>query len=126
MADLIYEKVWIGDLNDAVMAHWSFSEPDHEFDNIIDCRGILDPDEFTGKVDMDNIDAVARMIEACMINNRKTLVHCVAGMERSVLAVLWWLYNYRGLSLTDAWMLIRKKRTCAKDRRNWLELEGRK
>jgi len=37
-------------------------------------------------------------------------VHCVAGVNRSPMVVVWWLCKYHGLKLRDAWELVRKRR----------------
>mmetsp|Transcript_423 Transcript_423/g.620 ORF Transcript_423/g.620 Transcript_423/m.620 type:complete len:988 (-) Transcript_423:444-3407(-) len=37
-------------------------------------------------------------------------VHCVAGVNRSPMSVVWWLCKYHGLRIRDAWELVRKRR----------------
>jgi hypothetical protein len=51
---------------------------------------------------------------------RKVVVHCHMGMERSVLAVAWWLHNHNNMSLDEAYGLISQKRPIALDRREWI------
>ena len=51
---------------------------------------------------------------------RKVVVHCHMGMERSVLAVAWWLHSYKNMSLDEAYGLISQKRPIALDRREWI------
>ena len=53
-------------------------------------------------------------------NGRKVVVHCHMGMERSVLAVAWWLHSYKNMSLDEAYGLISQKRPIALDRREWI------
>ena len=53
-------------------------------------------------------------------NGRKVVVHCHMGMERSVLAVAWWLHSYKNMSLDEAYELISQKRPVALDRREWM------
>jgi len=53
-------------------------------------------------------------------NGRKVVGHCHMGMERSVLAVAWWLHSYKNMSLDEAYELIRQKRPVALDRREWI------
>jgi hypothetical protein len=53
-------------------------------------------------------------------NGRKVVVHCHMGMERSVLAVAWWLHSYKNMSLDEAYELIRQKRPVALDSREWI------
>ena len=38
------------------------------------------------------------------------LVHCVAGVNRSPMCVVWWLVRFHGVSVRDAWDLIRTRR----------------
>lgn len=49
----------------------------------------------------------------------KVVVHCFAGMERSVLTVVWYLHRYRKLSIDDAYQTVTKVRPVALDRREW-------
>ncbi len=37
-------------------------------------------------------------------------VHCVAGVNRSPMAVVWWLARYHGVAVRDAWELVRSRR----------------
>ncbi len=37
-------------------------------------------------------------------------VHCVAGVNRSPMVVVWWLAKYHGFSVHEAWDLVRKRR----------------
>lgn len=37
-------------------------------------------------------------------------VHCVAGVNRSPMVVVWWLAKYHGFSVKDAWDLVRNRR----------------
>jgi len=38
------------------------------------------------------------------------LVHCVAGVNRSPMCVVWWLARYHGVHIKDAWDLVRSRR----------------
>ena len=53
-------------------------------------------------------------------NGRKVVVHCHMGMERSVLAVAWWLHSYKNMSLDEAYELIRQTRPISLDRGEWI------
>ncbi|GBG25920.1 Dual specificity protein phosphatase 1B [Hondaea fermentalgiana] len=37
-------------------------------------------------------------------------VHCVAGVNRSPMCVVWWLCKYHGVRIRDAWELVRRRR----------------
>ena len=67
------------------------------------------------------VDLIAGVIEGVLhYTDHKVVVHCQQGMERSVLAVAWWLHNYKNMSLDEAFGLIRQKRAVALDRREWI------
>ena len=68
------------------------------------------------------LDLVAREIEERMQAKKRTLVHCLGGMERSPLAVVWWLHKYRNMGLNDAYKLVKEKRPVVMDRLEWLNI----
>ena len=49
--------------------------------------------------------------------DHKVVVHCQQGMERSVLAVAWWLHNHKNMLRDEICGLIRQKRPVALDGR---------
>ncbi len=53
--------------------------------------------------------------------NRKVVVHCYLGLERSVLSVAWYLHTKMNMSLDEAYEVIREGRPVILDRRHWLE-----
>ena len=64
-----------------------------------------------------NLDIITAEIDRC---RGRVLVHCREARERSPLAVVWWLRHSRGLSLDDAYALVRERRSAVIDRRAWL------
>ena len=69
----------------------------------------------------ETVDLVSDTIQRELRHNgRKVVVHCHMGMERSVLAVAWWLHSYKNMSLDEAYGLISQKRPIALDRREWI------
>ena len=40
-------------------------------------------------------------------------VHCVAGVHRSAMVVVWWMCKYHGWNLRDAWSTVRETRDAA-------------
>ena len=69
----------------------------------------------------ETVDLVSDTIQRELRHNgRKVVVHCHMGMERSVLAVAWWLHSHKNMSLDEGYGLIRKKRPIALDRREWI------
>lgn len=53
-------------------------------------------------------------------SGKDVFVHCTAGLERSPLAVAWYLCTYYGYHIDAAYDLIKSKRFCY-DRREWIE-----
>ena len=72
------------------------------------------------RADIEKLNTIAMLIGTALCAGRKAMVFCGAGMERSPLAVTWYLYQYRRITLDKAWQTVKEKRTCAIDRRDWL------
>ena len=67
------------------------------------------------------VDLIAGVIEGVLhYTDQKVVIHCQQGMERSVLAVACWLRKYKGMSLDEAYLLIRRARPIALDCREWI------
>lgn len=71
---------------------------------------------------MENIDLVSTLIQNHVMSGDKVLVHCIGGMERSPLAVTWYLHKNAGVPLTDAFDYVKKKRPQALNRIQWLNI----
>ena len=54
--------------------------------------------------------------------DQKIVVHCAMGMERSVLAVVWFMANTWGMTLETALAKIQEKRPIALNRLSWIAL----
>lgn len=72
------------------------------------------------------LDAVAHIIQNHIDAKEKLLVSCGAGMERSPLAVTWYIHTRLGLTLEDAFELVKAKRPQAQNRLEWLNSEKNK
>lgn len=79
---------------------------------------IIDRDKM--KADPFKLNLCHSLIVECDKAKRPVLVHCRQGVERSPLAVAWHLTK-TGMSMDDAYTLIKEKRPYIIDRRNWLE-----
>ncbi len=66
------------------------------------------------------MDEIAALIERLVVTQYSVVVHCGAGVERSPLAVAWWLHRRRGLNLDQAYAQIQAARPEAQDRRTWI------
>jgi len=66
------------------------------------------------------LDTLADVIhEQVETAGNKVVVHCFAGMERSVLTCAWYLCKHHGMSMDQAYKTLRKARPVALDRREW-------
>ncbi len=113
----IIPNLFLGDLQDAahfegmiisVLADVMPAEPD---------RTIHLPFLANGRATLDSTSA---LIDAALRLNLPVLVHCEEGCERAPLTVAWFLSRRRGMSLDDAYSLIKRRRPIVKDRRAWL------
>lgn len=101
--------------------HLESSEPTRSFH-----IPLLDEDE-TGNLyptTREILDEIADTIETSLVRS-KCLVHCAMGVERSPLAVTWYLFRKRGMDFDEAYDLVKQKRPIAQDRRAWLNREAR-
>lgn len=72
------------------------------------------------------LDKIAEVIEYARDPNRgPVLVHCGGGIERSPLAVAWYLFRKCGMTFEEAYDLVKMKRPIAQDRRAWLSRSAR-
>ena len=81
---------------------------------------ILGPD---GKADPYLLDEVSRTIDEtwpALRMSRNVLVHCGAGVERSPLAVAWWMHFRFNYNFDEAYEWIKRQRPVVEDRRSWI------
>lgn len=69
-----------------------------------------------------NLDLVAKILEENHQKNIPTLVHCIGGIERSPLAIVYWLRNYHEFTYDGAYDFIKKIRPIVMNRLIWLDL----
>ena len=69
------------------------------------------------------LDQVASEIATGIHEGRNVLVHCGAGLERSPLAVVWYLSKSMGISIDAAYEIVRRARPQVYDRQSWLPWE---
>jgi hypothetical protein len=67
-----------------------------------------------------SLDTTSALIDAGLRLGMPVLVHCEEGCERAPLVVAWFLKTRRGMSLDEAYALIKRRRPIVKDRRAWL------
>ncbi len=118
----IIANLFVGDLQDAarfdgiiisVLPELLESEPR---------RAILMPFMANGRA---TLDTTAAVIDAALERNQRVLVHCEEGCERAPLVVAWFLKTRRGMTLDEAYALMKSKRPIVQDRRRWLGIYDR-
>lgn len=71
------------------------------------------------------LDSISALIDAGLRRGMPLLVHCEEGCERAPLAVAWFLKTRRGMTLDEAYALIKSRRPIVRDRRSWLGIYNR-
>ena len=66
------------------------------------------------------LDQIAELIHIHLQNNNKLLIHCAAGLERSPLAVAWYLHRYHNMTIDEAYEKIKQTRPQIYIRKEWL------
>jgi len=66
------------------------------------------------------LEKIVNTMEMAMATGQKVVVNCSMGMERSVLATVWYLVRNKSMGLDDAYSFVRSVRPIATDRRDWI------
>lgn len=112
----VVHNVYIGDIAD--VEHITEEEPDEY--QILDVRGMVDKGN-TPFQNLKNAKGLADVIDFYLKKRgKKVLVHCDAGLERSPLVVVIYLYMYHNMILDEAYKYVLEKRPGAFNRREWL------
>lgn len=130
-ANEIIKNVWVGDIDDA--RKWDGNKicvlESYPRDYLQRKNSLLIPilsdkhehlEDEDAEVMMENIELVSSIIQNHIMSGEKVLVHCLGGMERSPLAVTWYLHKNAGVGLNDAFDFVKKKRPQALNRIQWL------
>jgi protein-tyrosine phosphatase len=70
------------------------------------------------------LEILVTVVDTALARGEKVLVSCGQGMERSPLAVVWYLFRRRGMSVEDAYRLVKEKRPQVIEHLEWLHGEG--
>ena len=89
-----------------------------EIENDADIKLAIEPRSGTVRERLDEIAETMR--EVIEEQGREVVVHCAMGMERSVLAVVWYLHGEADITLDEAYDLVYEARPIAVDRRHWI------
>ena len=130
-ANEIIKNVWVGDIDDA--RKWDGNKicvlESYPRDYLQRKNSLLIPilsdihehlEDENAEVMMENIELVSSVIQNHIMAGEKVLVHCLGGIERSPLAVTWYLHKNAGVGLNDAFDFVKKKRPQALNRIQWL------
>ena len=80
----------------------------------------IEPD-FGRKQTIKTLDLIADLIHwAVTETDKKVVVHCAMGIERSVLSVVWYLHKYHSMTINEAYDTVGNARPIAADRRCWI------
>jgi protein-tyrosine phosphatase len=71
------------------------------------------------------LESTAALIDHALHLGLRVLVHCEEGCERAPLTVVWFLHRRRGMTLEEAYTLMRRQRPIVEDRRRWLGIYNR-
>lgn len=71
------------------------------------------------------LDSTSALIDAGLRLGMRVLVHCEEGCERAPVVIAWFLRARRGMTLDEAYALIKIHRPIIKDRRAWLGIYNR-
>lgn len=118
----IIEGLFVGDLQDAqrftgvvisVLPDIPATEPVHAIHMPFLARG------------RDSMDETAQLIDEALARGERVLVHCEEGCERAPLVIAWFLRARRGMTLDEAYALLKRRRPIVEDRRRWLGIYAR-
>ena len=80
----------------------------------------IDPDDGRRET-LKMLNRIAELIDWVVSKaDKSVVVHCAMGIERSVLAVAWYLHRYQQMSLDEAYDIVGDVRPIAADRKYWV------
>jgi len=118
----ILDNLYLGNLDDALNA-----PPDFVIVCVLEYQPPNEPNgayRFPflegGLANVKVLDEFADFVDKLLSEGRKVLVHCAMGVERSPLAVVWYLHKKKGMSIPEAYAFVKSKRSVVADRTVWL------
>jgi len=118
----ILDNLYLGNLDDALNA-----PPDFVIVCVLEYQPPNEPNgayRFPflegGLANVKVLDEFADFVDKLLSEGRKVLVHCAMGVERSPLAVVWYLHKKKGMSIPEAYAFVKSKRNVVADRTVWL------
>lgn len=86
----------------------------------IDC-GSHTIDDIKCRANVAALEAVSNAIDMFLNSGERVLVHCAMGRDRSPLAVAWYIHRKHGISLSDAYAIVRSRRPMIWPHMNWVK-----
>ena len=74
------------------------------------------------RVPKQNLEKIVNLIDDALKQNKKVVVFCIGGVDRSPFAVMWYLVTKRGMTPQEAYNFIKQKRPIIKEHYEWLSL----
>lgn len=109
-----------GSFTAAEEGHYVVNTAD-EIESPSDIKIVVDPREGPESV-RKTLSKIADAIDSELSKGEQNVVvHCYMGMERSVIAVVWYLHKFYGLSLKDAYDKVGAARPIAVNHTSWIQ-----
>lgn len=129
MYSKIITNLFLGELNDVPL--FVRDIPDGEILCVLENRPMQEPskafqipiiDERKGtyRVYIRQLDITFRFINRVLKDKNDLLIHCLAGQERSPLVVAYFLSRNFGITLEQAYKMVKKKRPQIFNRSDWI------
>ncbi len=126
MYNKILGDLYVGDLSDAHT--FRQQKPDGVIICVLEDRPAQEPFKAyhipvitsSGHVHTEQLDHIAFFLESLLKNGAEVLVHCAAGIERSPLTVAYFISYSKGISIHEAYKIVKRQRPQAQDRTMWL------
>src|SRR3990172_11102387 len=125
MYNKIIDNLFVGDLQDAKT--FRDSKPDGVILCVLERRPEEEPFKAyhipiitqSDHVHTDQLDHIAFFLETLLAKRCDVLVHCAAGMERSPLAVAYFLAYSKGIPIEEAYKIVKRGRPQTQERTGW-------
>lgn len=75
---------------------------------------------YSGDVHTEQLDHIAFFLDSLLKTGIDVLVHCAAGIERSPLTVAYYISYSKGISIHEAYKIVKRGRPQTQDRSTWL------
>lgn len=126
MYNQIIPNLFVGDIEDSIL--FNRHKPEGVIFCVLEHRPPHEPMKayhipiktLSDHVHTEQLDHIAFMLEGLLEKKCDVLVHCAAGIERSPLTVAYYISYSKGISIHEAYKIVRRNRPQAQDRSMWL------